>query len=116
MANLLPRLVPVARITGVLAQPGDFPPYTIDRLAKAIVQAGALAVPLLVTPDGVGWWRLVSDDLRYWAAVRAHALDPVGCEHVQAYIAEGDQLMALAAQLPVPDVATNLRTIARLAR
>ena len=86
MSNLMPQLVGVAKIACDI--PCHLDPYALDDLAEAILEAKALAVPLIVHRSGLDSFALVAGATAYHGAMRARELDPINGEKIACYIVD----------------------------
>lgn len=82
----LPSLVTVRDIQPRTSR-AEHPIETIERMARHILAAGALARPLVVRQTGLESFELLDGELAYHAAARARELDPIQAEAVLAFIA-----------------------------
>lgn len=94
----LPSLVTVRDIQPRTSR-AEHPPETVELVARRILEAGALARPLVVRQTGLESFELLDGELAYHAAARARELDPVQAEAVLAFLATRDNEAELLQQL-----------------
>jgi len=84
--SLTPSIISIIAVNHY--EPCSFPQEKIEMGAALILACEGTVKPLLVKRCGVDGYTLIRGDFVYWCALRAHEMNPLQAENIDAYIAE----------------------------